>query len=73
LVEYSDIDCPFCKRAKPATDKLLKEHPEYGFVYRHFPLAQLHEFAAYKAEASECIKYSDGDTGFWKFLDVITK
>ncbi len=73
IVEYSDIDCPFCKRAKPTIDELLKEHPEYGFVYRHSPLVQLHPFAAYKAQATECIAATNGTEGFWKFLDVIAK
>ena len=73
IVEYSDIECPFCKRAKPTIDQILKEHPEYGFVYRHSPLVQLHPFAAYKAQASECIATTNGPEGFWKFLDVIAK
>lgn len=72
IVEYSDIDCPFCKRAKPTIDELLKEHPEYGFVYRHSPLVQLHPFAAYKAQATECIAATNGPEGFWKFLDIIS-
>lgn len=73
IVEYSDIDCPFCKRAKPTIDEILKEHPEYGYVYRHAPIVQIHPFAAYKAEATECIYASDGPEGFWKFLEVIAK
>ncbi|MEI8224003.1 MAG: thioredoxin domain-containing protein [bacterium] len=73
IVEYSDIDCPFCKRAKPTIDQILKEHPEYALVYRHAPLVQLHPFAAYKAQATECIATTNGPEGFWKFLDVISK
>jgi protein-disulfide isomerase len=73
IVEYSDIDCPFCKRAKPTIDEILKENPEYAFVYRHAPLVQLHPYAAYKAQATECILETDGVEGFWKFLDVIAK
>jgi protein-disulfide isomerase len=73
LVEYSDIDCPFCKRAKPIIDELLTEHPEFAFVYRHAPLVQLHPFAAYKAQATECVAENAGEEGFWKFLDVVSK
>lgn len=71
LVEYSDIDCPYCKRAKPTIDELLKKHPEYAFVYRHAPIASLHPFAAYKAEASECVAQLGGNESFWKFLDIV--
>ena len=73
IVEYSDIDCAFCKRAKPTVDSLLKAHPEYAFVYRHSPLVQLHPFAAYKAQAAECIAASNGEEGFWKFINVIAR
>lgn len=73
IVEYSDIDCPFCKRAKPIVDQLLKDNPGYAFVYRHFPLEQLHPFAAYKSQATECVAINDGSDAFWKFLDVIAK
>lgn len=73
IVEYSDMDCPFCKRAKPTIDGILAEHPEYAYVYRHSPLAQLHPFAPYKAEAAECIYDTNGAEGFWKFVDAMMK
>lgn len=73
IVEYSDIDCPFCKRAKPTIEEILTENPEYAYVYRHSPLVQLHPLAAYKAQATECILESDGPEGFWKFLNEIAQ
>lgn len=73
IVEYSDIDCPFCKKAKPTIDKILKDHPEYAFVYRHSPIAQLHPFAEYKAQAAECVASIAGEPSFWKFMDIVAK
>lgn len=79
LVEYSDIDCPFCKRAKPVVDQLLKDHPEYAFVYRHSPIVSLHPWAEYKAQASECAYDNGGtdaaakNTAFWNFLNIVAK
>lgn len=73
IVEYSDIDCPFCKRAKPVIEKILADHPDYAFVYRHAPLVQLHPYAAYKAAASECVYTLNGEETFWKFLNEIAK
>ena len=73
IVEYSDIDCPFCKAAKPIIDELLRKHPDYAFVYRHAPITSLHPFAAYKAEASECAAAQGGDEKFFKFLDAVVK
>lgn len=73
LVEYSDIDCPYCKKAKPIIDELLQKHPEYALVYRHSPIASLHPFAAYKAEASECAAQLSDQESFFKFLDIVAK
>lgn len=73
IVEYSDIECPFCKAAKPTIDDILKNHPEYGFVYRHSPIVQLHPWAEYKAEGSECAFAQGGDTAFFKYLDETVK
>lgn len=73
IVEYSDIDCPFCKRAKPVIDEIIAEHPEYRFVFRHSPIVQLHPFAAYKAQATECAFDQGGEAAFWKFLDIVAK
>ncbi len=70
IVEYADIDCYYCKQAKPMIDKLLKDHPEYAFVYRHSPIVSLHPWAEYKAQASECAaQLGKGDETFFKFLD----
>ena len=73
IVEYSDIECPFCKAEKPVIDDILKTHPEYGFVYRHSPIVSLHPWAEYKAEGSECAFAQGGDAAFFKYLDETVK
>ena len=56
LVEYSDFQCPACAVYFPVVERLLKDYPDKVlFVYRHFPLTQIHKnanLAAYAAEAS---------------------
>jgi len=73
IIEYSDVDCPFCKAAKPIIEDILKEHPEYAYVYRHSPILSRHPFAGYKAEATECVQEITGPEKFWEFLDIIAK
>ncbi len=73
IVMYSDIDCPFCKRAEPIIQEILAEHPEFGFVYRHSPITTLHPFAAYKAEATECVKEISDEKTFWNYLRELAK
>lgn len=69
VVEYSDLECPFCKRFHPTMQQLLSEYPDdVRWVYRHAPLAQLHSKAAKQAEATECA----GEQGkFWEMTDKI--
>lgn len=72
IVEYSDTECPFCKRFHST---LLQLNSEYGtsgkvaWVYRHFPLDQLHPRARKEAEATECAAETGGNEKFWAYLD----
>jgi len=70
VVEYSDFECPFCKRAEPTLKQLLAEYDgKVNLIYRHFPLTQLHPKAVKEAEASECAGELGGNEAFWKYLD----
>lgn len=72
LIEYSDLECPFCKRFHPTAQQVVNEYAgEVAWVYRHFPLDQLHPKADKEAEAVECARELDGEDGFWKLVDKI--
>jgi protein-disulfide isomerase len=68
IVEFSDYQCPYCKRAEPTLDQLLKRYPEQvRLVYRHFPLDG-HPEARPAAEAAACA----GDQGkFWEYHALV--
>lgn len=54
LLEYGDYECPFCVRAEPLTRQLIGAiGPRLRFVFRHFPLVELHSHAELAAEAAE--------------------
>ena len=71
LIEYSDFECPFCKRFHHTAKQLVDESKgQVKWVYRHFPLDQLHPVKARKtAVASECANELGGNGAFWKFVD----
>lgn len=74
LVEYSDFDCPFCKIFHETMNQLMDEYGPGGrvaWVYRQFPLEQLHPNAPMISQSSECVAKLGGDEAFWKFTDAI--
>jgi protein-disulfide isomerase len=55
VVEYGDFECPNCKQAVTAVEHLLERFEgNVQFVYRHYPLEQVHVHAIVAAEAAEC-------------------
>lgn len=70
LIEYSDVECPFCVRHHPTAQALIDANDDVMWVYRHFPLA-FHQNATPLAEASECAWEQGGDDAFWAFTDMI--
>ncbi len=74
IVEYSDLECPFCKTFHTTLHQIMGEYGDGGrvaWVYRHFPLTQLHSKAVQEAEATECAAELGGNAGFWKFTDAL--
>lgn len=71
LIEYSDFECPFCKRFHATAKRMVDESKgQVKWVYRHFPLDELHPGKARKeAVASECAAELGGNAAFWKFAD----
>lgn len=70
VIEYSDIECPFCARFHTTMKEALEVYPDdVAWVYRHFPLDQIHPNARKAAAAVECIGEQQGSDAYWEALD----
>ena len=73
IVEFSDIDCPFCQRYHAGLKEVMadaKYDGKVAWVYRHLPLP-MHPLAQTKAIATECVGEQEGNDAFWTYLDLL--
>ncbi|MCX6703640.1 MAG: DsbA family protein [Candidatus Zambryskibacteria bacterium] len=74
IVEYSDTECPFCKQFHSTMRKVMDTYGKDGkvaWVYRHFPIDQLHSKARKQAEATECAQELGGPDKFWAYTNTL--
>lgn len=69
IVEFSDFECPYCKRMKDMLDSEIKASnaPDIRVVYRYFPLA-MHPWAKSAAQMAACVE-SIKPAEFWKIQE----
>lgn len=69
IVEFSDFECPFCKRFHTTMQEVFKEFDgKVAWAYEHFPIESLHSKAKREAQASECAAEQGK---FWEYSDLI--
>ncbi len=69
VVEFSDFQCPYCAQAHSIVRELVKNFPDdIYFIYRDFPIDDIHPQARLAAEAAQCA-YDQGK--FWEYHDLL--
>ena len=69
VLEYGDYECPFCRGAARDVNEMLARYPDaVRFVFRNFPIAELHPHAVQAAEAAEA---AGAQGRFWDMYEVL--
>ncbi len=69
IVEFADFQCPYSKEASTTLRELALKYPnEVYYVYRDFPLTEIHPLSQKAAEAGEC---ADDQGKFWEYHDKL--
>ncbi len=68
LVEYGDLECPYCGQAEDVIRELLSDFGDLRYVWRHLPLNDVHPHAQLAAEASEA---AAAQGKFWEMHDLM--
>lgn len=69
LVEYGDYECPYCSKAYYIVKQIQKELGcDLKFVFRNFPLTEMHPYALHAAIAAEA---AAAQGKFWEMHDIL--
>ncbi|MCX6757656.1 MAG: DsbA family protein [Candidatus Nomurabacteria bacterium] len=73
IVEYSDTECPFCKEFHKTMHKVMEKYgDDVVWIYRIFPLDNIHPKSRHEAQAVLCANELKGNIdGFWKYIDKL--
>lgn len=66
IVEFSDLQCPHCKRAQPVIDKLVADTPGARLIFQPFPLP-MHDWASKAALVGQCVAEQKPEA-FWAYV-----
>ncbi len=72
VVNFDDFECPFCSRMHETLfPQILKEYGDrVTFVYKDFPVVEIHPWAMHAAVDANCLAAQNGDA-YWDFADYI--
>jgi protein-disulfide isomerase len=69
IVEFSDLQCPFCRQAQPIVDRVVNEVPGVRLVFQPFPLP-MHPWAMKAASFGECVARQK-PAAFWDYVTAV--
>jgi len=72
IVEFGDFQCPYCSKVHETLfPQLLKEYGDrIAFIYKDFPLSEIHAWASHAAVNANCLAAQNPDA-YWDFADYV--
>lgn len=70
IVEFADFECPVCRQLHDVLQQLLPKYPQVRFVFKDYPIEQIHPWARTAALAGRCA-YQQDHKAFWKMYDML--
>ncbi len=70
VVEFSDFECPVCRRLHDDLRNLIPNYPQVRIIFKDYPLEQIHPWARTAALAGRCA-YQQDPKAFWRMYDLI--
>ena len=70
VVEFADFECPVCRQLHEGLRGILPKYPQVKFVFKDFPLEQIHPWARTGALAGRCA-YQQDPKAFWRMYDKL--
>lgn len=69
VLAFLDFECPYSQEAYPTFKKLMQKYQSnVKFVFKHFPIASIHDDATQASIASDC---ADEQGKFWEYYDLL--
>lgn len=66
IIEYADLECPYCRAYFPVLRHWIEEHPEVNWEWRNLPLPMHEPAASREALLAECAGEAAGNGAFWQ-------
>ncbi len=70
IVEFADLQCPFCKVAQSTMDQIVKDFPAARVVFQQLPLVSIHP-SSFKAAAYGVCAQKQSDAAFFKYAEGV--
>lgn len=71
VVEYADLECPFCRAYFAVLKRWIDAHPEVNWQWHHLPLSMHEPAASAQARLVECVGQTGGSTAFWQAVEWV--